>query len=655
MMDFFSHQVSAQQQTRILYLYFAVATLATIIILNIACYFVLHWLGVYPDTFIQWLQDPLAYQFAAFIFTAIMLASVWRIYQLRQGGEYLAQMIGAKRLTTLPSTTYSQRLQNVVEEMAIASGVAVPHIYILPQSSMNAFVAGYHADDSVLVVTDTLLKNLSRDELQGVIAHEFSHILHGDMQLNLRLMGLLAGLLIVGQLGHFLLRGTTRRHDWVEFRRANSDDAITARTYQAIIMFIPAMMLISLGYIGLLMGRLIKAAISRQREFLADATAVQFTRYPQGLADALKKIKSHKAGSRLFIYYAEEISHLCFAATYNTWWSGLFATHPPLDERIMRLDPEHIVLAPSKAKQRLVKEGKYTPPDLAPAIPVLLSTSTKKITAKAYNAERFSQHIVASIGQPTHQHLHSAQQLFKKLPEIIRMRLHQPEEAAAVLYSLLITGTTEERQKRVNLLEKIQGKLCADRSFDNRELLSPFGDAIRLPLIDVTTPNLRYLSKEAQQQLLQTVDQLIKADGKIDLFEYVLRLIVRRRLLATTEIKNKQKTLQSFAEAQNALVVLFSLLSRLGGGEAAYHMAMGKLFDEIKIPACKAQTTIQDLHQALTQLTALCPLLKKPLLDACCTCILYDEQVRIKEFELLRAIAETLECPMPPLLLTENK
>jgi len=650
-MDFFSHQASAQQQTRILYLYFIAASLITIAILNGLLYLLLYSIGFYPESFWEWLHEPLAYKIALLTLAVIIFNSLWRIYQLRQGGEYLAELIGAKRLTTLPSTTHTQCLQNVVEEMAIASGVAVPHIYILPQPSMNAFVAGYHTDDSVLVVTDTLLKNLNRDELQGVIAHEFSHILHGDMQLNLRLMGLLAGLLIIGQLGHFLLRGTTRRHNWIEFRRNNSDDVVTARTYQAIIMFIPAMVLISLGYIGLLMGRLVKAAISRQREFLADATAVQFTRYPQGLADALKKIKTHKAGSRLFIYYAEEISHLCFAATYNTWWTGLFATHPPLDQRIVRLDPEHIILAPSKTKQRLVKEGKYTPANTVAPAPVLLSTPTKKITAKAYDAERFSQHIVASIGQPTHQHLHSAQRLFKKLPEVIRMRLHQPEEAAAVLYALLITGTADEQKKRVLLLEKIQGKACADRAFDNRELLSPFGETIRLPLIDVTTPNLRYLSKEAQQQLLQTVDQLIKADGKVDLFEYVLRLIVRRRLLSTVS-KNKQKTLQSFKDVQSSLVILFSLLARLGGGVAAYHTAMSKLFDTV--PACKTQTTIQHLHQALTQLTALCPLLKKPLLDACCTCILYDEQVRVKEFELLRAIAETLECPMPPLLLTEG-
>ena len=214
--------------------------------------------------------------------------------------------------------------------MAIASGTPTPPVYMMQEEpGINAFAAGFTPSDAVVGVTRGCVGQLSRDELQGVIGHEFSHILNGDMRLNIRLMGVLFGILVVGLIGSILLRSSL-------YGSALQSRSSRGNSTQVLLIIGGVLMLV--GFIGTLVGNLIKASVSRQREFLADASAVQFTRNPSGIAGALKKIGGFEAGSEMMNPHAPESSHMFFGRAVSSGFNSLFATHPPLEERIARLD-----------------------------------------------------------------------------------------------------------------------------------------------------------------------------------------------------------------------------------------------------------------------------------------------------------------------------
>jgi len=251
----------------------------------------------------------------------IFVVSIISVAKLADGGSAVAEMIGARRVAPDTRDPLERRLRNVVEEMAIASGVRVPGVYVMDgESGINAFAAGWDVSNSVVAVTRGTLETLTRDELQGVIGHEFSHILNGDMRLNIRLIGVLAGIVFIGSIGEFLMRS-------VRGSRSRNTGGI----------FLVGLAIFVIGYIGLFFARLIKAAVSRQREFLADASSVQFTRNPDGIAGALDQIRS--ASAFIANRYAEEMSHMFFGQSLKLWLGGLFDTHPPIDERIRRVRP----------------------------------------------------------------------------------------------------------------------------------------------------------------------------------------------------------------------------------------------------------------------------------------------------------------------------
>ena len=261
---------------------------------------------------------------AAGTLALIVVASFFHIVRLREGGEAVARMVGATRVSPDTRDLLERRLLNVVEEMAIASGMRVPAVYVMQdEQGINAFAAGYEVSNSIVAVTRGTLQALNRDELQGVIGHEFSHIVNGDMGLNVRMMGVLGGILFIGAIGEFLMRSTGRS-------RSSKDSGSGG-------IFLFGLALFLIGYIGVFFARLIKAAVSRQREFLADAASVQFTRNPAGIAGALDQIRASSAGTLVMNRYSEDMSHMFFGQSVKMRLSGLFDTHPPLDERIQAL------------------------------------------------------------------------------------------------------------------------------------------------------------------------------------------------------------------------------------------------------------------------------------------------------------------------------
>ena len=318
-MNFFEHQAAARRASTRLVVLFALAVIGIVLAVDFASWIVFSGAGRREG------GSGALLVFTTFATLAIIgLGSLYRIASLRGGGEPVALQFGGVPVPEDTSDFNLRRLRNVVEEIAIASGVPVPKIYVLEQeTAINAFAAGYSPSDAVIAVTRGALDRLNRDELQGVIAHEFSHILNGDMRLNIRLMGILFGILMLAIIGRKVLQFGGRGRD--------------SRGAAAILM--AALVAMIVGYIGLFFARMIKAGVSRTRESLADASAVQFTRQTQGLAGALKKIAGIAEGSKLNDRAdAEEASHMLFGD--GVGFSGLFATHPPLLKRIQALEPQ---------------------------------------------------------------------------------------------------------------------------------------------------------------------------------------------------------------------------------------------------------------------------------------------------------------------------
>lgn len=344
-MDFFERQDQARRSTRRLIAYFMLAVVlivASIYIAVIAIVYAFSVNRVLERPFQWWDPDMLLWVTGATV-SVVVIGSLYKIFALSQGGEVVARWLGGRLIDSDTPKPQERRLLNVVEEMAIASGISVPSVFLLEEEkSINAFAAGFTPADAVIGVTSGTLQILSRDELQGVIAHEFSHILNGDMRLNIRLIGVLNGILMIAMIGYGILRGT---------RTSSSKKNGGA----AVLLFGAALLII--GYVGVFFGKLIKSAVSRQREFLADASAVQFTRNPDGIAGALKKIGGLAHGSRIANSKAEEASHLFFSNGMHGKASpflsmrnrtppvltqsafSFMATHPPLETRIKRIDP----------------------------------------------------------------------------------------------------------------------------------------------------------------------------------------------------------------------------------------------------------------------------------------------------------------------------
>jgi Zn-dependent protease with chaperone function len=331
MASFFENQHLARRNTKLLVLMYVLAVIGVIFAVDLVLAGLYAWSIDLPPQ-MQHLGlaarlkiVPTAIYVLGGLATAVVILAVsgWNMTQLSSGGKAVAEMVGARRIPPDTGDPLERRLVNVVEEMSIASGVRVPAVYVMDgEQGINAFAAGYEVSDSILAVTRGTLETLNRDELQGVIGHEFSHILNGDMRLNIRMIGVLAGIVFIGSAGNFLLRSL----------RGGSDNKGAAPIFAA------GLALMLIGYIGLFFARLIKAAVSRQREFLADASSVQFTRNPDGIAGALDQIEVSATGALIANRRAEDLSHMFFGQGIRVVLSGLFDTHPPLEERIARVN-----------------------------------------------------------------------------------------------------------------------------------------------------------------------------------------------------------------------------------------------------------------------------------------------------------------------------
>lgn len=640
-MNFFKRQHQARRHTALLLGYLLAAVVLIVIAVNAVIYAAAVFSGAIPADIERWIRLPWWPLISIGTLLVIIVGSFVRYLKLKGGGRMVAELMGARKVDMSTRDLNERRFINVVEEMSIASGTPVPDLYVMEEEpGINAFVAGFRPAQAVMVVTRGTLDNLSRDELQGVVAHEFSHIFNGDMRLNVRLMAILAGILTLGVIGRLMMRSTRTRR----MTRSRSSGKGEAGA------FFIGLGLFLIGYIGLFFGRLIKAAVSRQREFLADASSVQFTRNPNGIAGALWKIREHAGGSLLASAHAEETSHMCFGQSMHFALRNLFATHPPIDERIQRIDP-HFGAKRAAAGFKRAAEEKAAPSAAGLAMGFASGAGAVTVPSPA--------DVVKSVGNPQPEHVDYAERLHQSIPASVVDALHDSAAAPWIVYAILLGDVSEERIRVARALVRHETRT------GNEDSLETYGSALegldvrfRLPLLDLATPALRRLSPGERERFVATCEKLVRIDNRVTLFEMVLLTLLKKHLVPekNAEVPTKYR---SFGPVIPEIRVLLTLVARVGTddtdqAEKSFARSM-QTFSRIDMtPADEKYCRIEALEPILAKLSMLSPLLKESLLVGCADCVIHDGKVTPQEAEILRAIAESLDCPMPPLHLPES-
>ncbi len=664
-MDFFEAQSRAKKRSGRLVLLFVLAVLGTIGATYVAVALILSQVGAGdPNSFeggrleIAWWNPQLFAGVAVATLSVVGLGSLFKWSQFSAGGSAVAESVGGRRVDPQTRDLRERRLVNVVEEMAIASGVPVPAVYVLDQEpAINAFAAGLTTNDAAVAVTRGTLEKLNRDELQGVIGHEFSHILNGDMRLNLRLAALLFGILVLGIIGRGIL--------W-SMRGSRSRSGKNGGNGGVVIGI--GLALVIIGYIGFFFGRLIQAAVSRQREFLADAAAVQFTRNPGGIAGALKKIGGFALGSSMQSNESAAIGHFFFSQAFKTGVTGLWATHPPLEERIRAIDSnfdgkffeppelvdverESFVSAGLASPQHPLLRSRGQPAPAAhgdqtvgsPAVPPVLAPGLALVA-------------LATSGVLTPDQIGNAQALLASTPPRLREAAHTPAEARALLWALLLDDTPEGRSRQRALLVEREGHSAVEILRQLEPALLEVRDEHRLPLVQLALPTLRQLSHEEIHHLLGSLEALVRSDSRVTAFEFAVRRIVGHALAVGERPSLTVVQYHSFHGVVDDIAAVLSVLaaaSTAGAEAAASAFSMGaaqlRLIEgKLRYDGTLAQN-FAAFDAALDKLGHASLPIKQRTLIASAHVVQADGQVRVAEFELLRAVAAALDVPMPAL------
>ncbi|WP_459937632.1 M48 family metallopeptidase [Desulfonatronum parangueonense] len=642
-MDFFESQERARRRSGLMVVLFIVATAGIVLTVYLLVFLLL--MVEAPTVAAAWRDFLGMIEFLILLGVIILFiigsGTLFKMAQLRRGGAAVAELLGGRLLAPDSRNPDERKVLNVVEEMAIASGVPVPPVYFLDQESgINAFAAGQTPGDAVIGLTNGSARLLSRSELQAVIGHEFSHILNGDMRLNIRLMSVIHGLIILGLAGRMMLRMAVYSGGRSRDRKASALPLLAG------VGFIIA------GSLGMFFGSMIKAAISRQREYLADASAVQFTRDAQAMAGVLKKIGALSQGSRLEHQNAAQASHMFFAQGVGGFMNSLFATHPPLEERIRRVDPrwdgtypvltEHV--SPDARNDRHAQREDFAFSGLAPA--------ASADPADAARTPRAAE-LTATVGQLDEAHVVHAQLLKRRIPPHLVEAAHDPVHVFAVVFALLLDKNQVVVEKQLDAIGAGFGTVL------KQDVLN-FAAAnvrpeLRLPLLDLCFPALRRMPFDRYPVFQNTLQAMIRADGRVGLFEWAVHHAVLRHLEPSFE-NRKSHVFGHVALHQAAFEIslILSALAHVGAKPEDVAMAFAKGTEELRLPGLELRSRkecgIQALDRALEKLNRLRESSKRDLITACSEVIVADGMVSIPQAEVLRAVCDALECPMPPLL-----
>ena len=668
-MDFFAQQDKVRRKTKWLVFYYILAVVMTwLAIYGLIAGFLVN--GSTPENeFFIVSAESFLILCGTFLLVAVIVGggSWYKISELSAGGNHVAYMMGGEAVDPNTQDPLERRLINVIEEMSIASGVRVPGIFIMrDEQGINAFAAGYTTQDAAVCVTRGTLEYLNRDELQGVIGHEFSHILNGDMRFNIRLIGILFGLQMIAIIGWYLVRiighsgaGRSSRSD------KGGGGAI-------ILVLALGLGMMVIGSIGMFFCSLIRAAISRQREYLADASAVQYTRNPDGITTALKKIGASAYGSRLQNAHALEAAHLCYASPMSSFFAGFMATHPPLKDRIKAIDPQFDGRFPAKVEKLQVLEGRVSGAEILARHKV--ATYEAKTDKPGYNFPRqrgglsnspggmasglaggmTAAAVLETIGQLTAGNLTMAAAILDSIPQPLRVQVRTSTGAQALIYALLLDQKPAIRNPQLTLLSKHTDNAMVALVMKTALMTDTLDDVLRVPLIEMAFPALRQCGRDDYVKFRGVVEGLVNCDGKIDIFEYTLQAMLVRDLDVHFKLASRLST-QYYAPkgvAQQFTLVL-SLLAHAGHDDPA---EVNRAFGQAKVAfgfggslLPKSECTTRNLDASLRVLAHTAMPIKQKLLQAFTLCIWADGKVTPRERELIRAIAAMLGCPMPPL------
>lgn len=662
-MNFFEQQERARKHTRHMLMLFIVAVAAIVFAVDLVLVIAMNSGGGRHST--AHVTMSIFSPGALFLSTAITLgviglASAYKISTLRSGGSAVALQLGATLVPADTSDFAYRRLRNVVEEIAIASGVPVPEIFVMEdEPGINAFAAGYTTADAAVTVTRGAMDKLTREELQGVIAHEFSHVLNGDMRLNIRLMGVVFGILALFIVGQKIAQGG--------FWFSSSDDR---RNNGGIVAFGFALM--AIGGIGLFFGRLIKAGISRQREYLADASAVQFTRQTVGISGALKKIGGLAEGSKLGVSDKEEVAHMLFGDGIG--YSAMFATHPPLPKRIRAIEPnfnesEFAVIAAAWSEPVAASDMNDSNVSISGLAPVGAASMVMRAAQAVIVADKAAplpaanaqlsvspQMVVAQVSAPGKDDYQTAGTLNNAIPDRMRSLAYTLDRAMPLIYSLVLEQAPEIHTRQLALIERYYDTAMRQKVEELLPEVAALHPMQRLPLAALAFPALRKQPRPALQTFVLVLNQLIQADGQTSLEEYCLAKLVTVQVIeALDPSRSASIGRNKLPDCAAQVTDLFSIVARYGNDDEpaarhAYLQGMREVLPDSTAPYAPPKEWTMAMDGALRALDLLAPAGKELLLRGLTAAISADGKVSVSEAELLRTICASLHCPLPPQL-----
>ena len=647
-MDYFAHQERARRATRLLLVFFALAVVAIVVVVNLVLGAI--YLGVVAPHG-AWASEGLAALPRHFVATntAVVLlmivgGTLLQTLELREGGPAVARMIGARAVDATTANLLERRLLNVVEEMALAAGVAVPQVHVLDrQPSINAFVAGYSPNAASLVVTRGALTRITREELQGIVGHEFSHLLNGDMALNLRLVGVVHGLLMLAMFGRFLVGAgqSTARSPTGEGGIPLYPLVVTGGVIWVV------------GYIGLVAGRLIKAGVSRSREFLADAGSVQFTRNPDGIGGALRRIGGlESAGDGGILHpHAETLSHLFIAPSRPVFGRGLFATHPALAERVRRVygRPMDFLPAPERELELALERAIEAPPPPLPPLEFALEAPG----GAALVLDTVARHVGSLAPLNRRRDASDAAIAAARL----RAAVSERGQARLVVLALLVDQEADVRERQHRIIADALGGVAADDVVRLQLRVRELRPGNRLPLVDHAAQALRRLDAAAREQLLDIARRLVAADGRTTLPEFLLYTVLERRIgiYASRPAAVRYRSLAVVARESSLLLALIATVRLPQDPRRAYDAGAGLLAADESTSFVAEAVTLRAVAAALSRLNRLAPLLKPRLIVACTAAAFVDGATSWKAASCLRTFCAAIDCPVPPRVIAAEE
>jgi len=630
-MNFFEAQEQARKSSRMLVCWFALAVVGVIAVMYFLASFVANFTSskeqrgfdaIEVDSSVWW-NPALLLWTSLIVGGVIVIGSLSKLLQLSDGGKVVAQSLGGRLVEPSSRDPLEQRLTNVVEEMAIASGVPVPEVWIMDEESgINAFAAGTDPANAVIGVTRGTLERLNRSELQGVIAHEFSHILNGDMKLNIRLMGWIFGLVMLSIVGRMILQS-------LFFARGSRDSKNGGGILLAIVVVGASVWLV--GSVGVLFARMIQAAISRQREFLADASAVQFTRDPSGISGALKKIAGFSEHGKISSPKATEARHMFFAGSSL---SMMMATHPPLEKRIKAIDP-------SWDGEMLEGEPNQAASSEFTGSMSFAGGREQDRAASGTDDSGGGEHVDTSVGDGIDHKFHAG-----------KINLTSKNEAKILLLGLLArTGAGDPKHFRNTLGAHGFDVVTADLIIESGRKNVDLSSSQKLGLVDLSLNWLKRMHRAEARQFVAATEALIEADGQVDLFEFMLQQVLRRHVEIGLGLEPIPRIkYRKLVDLESEVSSLLSAFGELGGGSDSLQKAFAEYREHTGREIHMSSVGLSDVAAALRKFDASTPLLKNQILQMCSIVVVGDGKIEQTELELLRATSEAIGAPIPPMV-----